>query len=300
MEFSFDLNPIFPERISLLDHHLRLSRKVTYGSYRSDLDEQLVTVINRMGEASAKAQLLSASITTASRMRTNKHKLYVLRDSRANHGRGVVIGFLKVGYKKLFVLDPHGRQNEMDTLCVLDFYVHEALQRHGHGRELFDHMLQYEGVEPRHLAIDRPSNKFLCFLRKHYGLDSAIPQVNNFVVFEGFFRQRPVRGERMASRVFSKKPEQDIKPYSLSVRNGLPEEEKELPWPFNQLTPLTRSNSLGHSPPPPRGRAGDQQEGGAGRRSQGVGGREPVPSPPASQTAQHRRTSSLTRSQIPF
>jgi len=37
------------------------------------------------------------------------------------------------------------------------------------------------------LAIDRPSEKFLAFLRKYYRLSKIIPQNNKFVVFEGFF-----------------------------------------------------------------------------------------------------------------
>jgi len=36
-------------------------------------------------------------------------------------------------------------------------------------------------------AVDRPSPKFLAFLAKHYNLKVLIPQVNNFVIFEGFF-----------------------------------------------------------------------------------------------------------------
>ncbi len=47
--------------------------------------------------------------------------------------------------------------------------------------------LQAENIKPNHLAIDRPSPKFIRFLEKHYGLKAFIPQVNNFVVFEGFF-----------------------------------------------------------------------------------------------------------------
>ncbi|XP_064407761.1 alpha-tubulin N-acetyltransferase 1 isoform X2 [Latimeria chalumnae] len=156
-----------------------------------------------------------------------------------------MIGFLKVGSKKLFVLDRNGAHHELEPLCVLDFYVHESLQRHGYGKELFDHMIQHERVDPVKLAFDRPSDKLLSFLRKHYGLKNNIPQVNNFVVFEGFFRDRTVlRGRKLPP----KRPEEDIKPYSLTERDGLKEEEAEPPWPFNQSYSLMRSNSLGSSP----------------------------------------------------
>ena len=50
--------------------------------------------------------------------------------------------------------------------------------------------VQAENIKPQKLAIDRPSHKFISFLQKHYGLKSTIPQVNNFVVFDGFFGNR--------------------------------------------------------------------------------------------------------------
>lgn len=56
---------------------------------------------------------------------------------------------------------------------------------------MFDIWFQDTGVKPAHLAIDKPSYKFSQFLKKHYNLRAEIPQVNNFVVFEGFFNDRP-------------------------------------------------------------------------------------------------------------
>lgn len=38
--------------------------------------------------------------------------------------------------------DLQGVHIEAEPLCVLDFYIAENLQRHGHGLELFDFMLQ--------------------------------------------------------------------------------------------------------------------------------------------------------------
>ncbi|XP_009881179.1 PREDICTED: alpha-tubulin N-acetyltransferase 1, partial [Charadrius vociferus] len=75
--------------------------------------------------------------------------------------------------------DRNGAHNEAEPLCVLDFYIHESVQRHGYGRQLFQHMLQSERVDPWRLAVDRPSEKLLAFLRKHYGLSDAIPQVGD-------------------------------------------------------------------------------------------------------------------------
>lgn len=46
---------------------------------------------------------------------------------------------------------------------------------------------QKENLQPVKIAIDRPSDKFLGFLNKHYGLADPVKQMNNYVVFDGFF-----------------------------------------------------------------------------------------------------------------
>ena len=57
-------------------------------------------------------------------------------------GKGVVVGILKVGHRKLFVYDNMNKQHEVDPLCVLDFYIHESRQRMGCGKKLYEFMLQ--------------------------------------------------------------------------------------------------------------------------------------------------------------
>ncbi|KAM8766709.1 alpha-tubulin N-acetyltransferase 1 isoform 5-T5 [Acanthopagrus schlegelii] len=184
MEFPFDINKLFSERVSILDQTLIAGRS---SAGRPDLQAHLTTVIDELGRASAKAQQLTAPITSASKLQSQRHQLYLLKDGESNGGRGVAVGFLKVGYKKLFLLNPQGVHIEAEPLCVLDFYIAENLQRHGYGLELFDFMLQHKNVEPVLMAYDRPSPKFLSFLARHYCLTQSVPQVNNFVVFEGFF-----------------------------------------------------------------------------------------------------------------
>ncbi|KAM5287323.1 alpha-tubulin N-acetyltransferase 1 isoform 3-T4 [Hipposideros larvatus] len=254
MEFPFDVDALLPERITVLDQHLRppARRPGTTTPARVDLQQQIMTIVDELGKASAKAQHLPAPITSASRMQSNRHVMYVLKDTSARPaGKGAIIGFLKVGYKKLFVLDDREAHNEVEPLCILDFYIHESLQRHGHGRELFQYMLQKERVEPHQLAIDRPSQKLLKFLNKHYNLETTVPQVNNFVIFEGFFaHQHPP-----ARKLPPKRAEGDIKPYSSSDREFL-KVAMEPPWPLNRaprratppVHPPPRSSSLGNSP----------------------------------------------------
>lgn len=48
-------------------------------------------------------------------------------------------------------------------------------------------MLEEEKVLPHTLGYDKPTEKFLSFLRKHFSLSYFVPQVNNFVVFTNYF-----------------------------------------------------------------------------------------------------------------
>ncbi|KAM4754927.1 LOW QUALITY PROTEIN: alpha-tubulin N-acetyltransferase 1 [Cyanocitta cristata] len=285
MEFPFDLAPVLGERFCVVDQHLRPAGRGGTAK-REELEQQLRTVIDELGKASAKAQGLSTPVTSAARMESNRHVLYILRDTRSP--KGAVLGFLKVGYKKLFLLERDGSHVEVEPLCVLDFYIHESQQRRGLGRELFREMLQRERVQPEKLAVDRPSEK-LRFLRKHFGLCDLIPQVNNFVIFEGFFSTRPSPVRRPFP---PPRPEEPIKPYSLTERDLVSgcgqvggqwawpwawplmsplsppvlREEPEPPWPFNlsrgspvrgSLRPflLRRETPTGTPPEPPPRRA---------------------------------------------
>ncbi|XP_068780013.1 alpha-tubulin N-acetyltransferase 1 isoform X5 [Struthio camelus] len=238
MEFPFDVAAVLGERVTVVDQHLRPAGR-RGPAHRGELQQQqLRIVIDELGKASAKAQGLPAPVTSAARMEANRHVLYILRDAEGRGAaKGAVVGFLKVGYKKLFLLDRGGTHNEAEPLCVLDFYVHESLQRHGYGKELFQHML-----------------RLLAFLRKHYGLADAIPQVNNFVIFEGFFSGRQAPSTRRPP----KRPEGDVKPYSLPER-AAPRADLEPPWPFAAAAPGGRFGGCPPAPPardPPPGTPG--------------------------------------------
>ena len=120
-------------------------------------------------------------ITTASRLFTSSDKLYLRSEG------GKVIGLIKIGSRKLFIRNESGQIKEITPICVLDFYVHESVQRGGQGKQIFEKMLQVEGVKPEKLAYDRPSPKLIGFLKKHYGLSNYVPQNNNYVVFSAYF-----------------------------------------------------------------------------------------------------------------
>ncbi|KAI9352730.1 touch receptor neuron protein Mec-17-domain-containing protein, partial [Obelidium mucronatum] len=196
----------------------------------------LSEMVEKLGEASAKAQGLRSAVTSIQKLQHNPtHRLYVLRsepeleedqcailydkvvlpleckESEENQRHEDIserniseieqeveevippkykpckaIGLLKVGVKNLFVSDEYGRQIQISPLCVLDFYVHESMQRTGNGKKLFDYMLSNENTTAGHLAYDKPSPKMVSFLRKHYSLTDHIPQANNYMIFRQF------------------------------------------------------------------------------------------------------------------
>ena len=138
-------------------------------------------ILNSMGEASSRAQQLNTTITSAHKFFISNHRIFIKAEQNK------VLGFIKVGSKKLFLRDRNYNYHEVNTLCVLDFYVHESTQRRGIGKQLFDYMLKFEKKIPTELAYDRPSPKLLSFLRKYFGLTDFIQQNNNYVVFDEFF-----------------------------------------------------------------------------------------------------------------
>ncbi|GES85857.1 alpha-tubulin N-acetyltransferase-like [Rhizophagus clarus] len=178
MEFSENVLDALSSVISVIT-----AEDLIYARIETSKQEILRIVIDAMGEASARAQDLKNIITTAAKLKESLHTLYIMRDQENKK----VVGILKVGIKKLFVVDRIGRQHEIEPLCVLDFYVHENCQRSGYGKQLFEYMLTNEKVEnPCKLAFDRPSHKFKSFLKKYYDLENFIPQPNNFVIFDEY------------------------------------------------------------------------------------------------------------------
>eukprot|EP00095_Tigriopus_kingsejongensis_P009419 maker-scaffold143_size313727-snap-gene-2.18 protein:Tk09419 transcript:maker-scaffold143_size313727-snap-gene-2.18-mRNA-1 annotation:"alpha-tubulin n-acetyltransferase isoform x2" len=189
MEFAFDLNPLFPTDIVRLGPDMlptNLVRAAVPFKNLSLVQQRMSFIIDCMGNASAQAQDLKQAITSGSKVRAHsgEHIVYLLVDKTS---QGCVIGLLKVGKKNLFLMDRQGSQNEVYSMCILDFYVHESRQRSGCGRQLFEHMLQDQGLDPQFMAIDRPSPKLLGFLAKYHNLSNPIPQVNNYVIYDGFF-----------------------------------------------------------------------------------------------------------------
>ncbi|KAG2492028.1 hypothetical protein HYH03_009757 [Edaphochlamys debaryana] len=157
---------------------------------RPDDQELLRQMLDTFGKKSAVAQGLGAPVTDIYRLRSTDQRLYLHMYRQTN--KTVILGGLKVGTKRLYVRTLTADLLEIEPVCVLDFYVHESMQRQGVGKHLFEHFLTTEGLDPGCLAYDRPSPKLLGFLKKHYGLYEYVPQSNNYVVFSRYFDLNPL------------------------------------------------------------------------------------------------------------
>ena len=89
-------------------------------------------------------------ITSSLKFFGTDHHIYLICE------KNKFIGFIKVGYKHLFIYDELGSPREINPLCVLDFYTFEKCQRQGNGIKIYNEMIQRENVEPRKLGYDRP------------------------------------------------------------------------------------------------------------------------------------------------
>ena len=136
------------------------------------------------------AQGLPTAITSGYKFFGTDQHIYLICN------KNKFIGFIKVGFKHLFIYDEIGVPIEINPLCVLDFYTYETCQRKGYGKIMFSEMLSREKIEPKKMGFDRPSPKFLNFLNKYYGLNDYVPQNNNYVVFKDYFIDVPTKKDK--------------------------------------------------------------------------------------------------------
>ena len=186
-------------------------------------------ILNSMGDASSRAQKLNTTITSAHKFFISNHRIFIKAEQNK------VLGFIKVGNKKLFLRDRNYNYHEVNTLCVLDFYVHESIQRKGLGKQLFDFMLDFEKKTPEELAYDRPSPKLLSFLNKYFGLVDFIQQNNNFVVFDNFFSVIPLSKNNVAY-------DNDTNRAIKTLTNNQPPIENNNNFIPNNNTPMNNNN----------------------------------------------------------
>ncbi|CAM9210053.1 unnamed protein product [Sphacelaria rigidula] len=154
------------------------------GALNPEESNEFQRVLNKMGQLSSQAQGLSSPLTTTEKLRETSDNVYIVCNDKAD----TIQGFLRLGEKHLFLYpDDGGSMFEEDVLCLLDFYVHETVQRKGLGIALFSSALKSEGVNPTEIAYDRPSPKLPLFLSKHLRLENGLDQPNRFMVFKEFF-----------------------------------------------------------------------------------------------------------------
>ncbi|XP_055341758.1 alpha-tubulin N-acetyltransferase 1-like [Paramacrobiotus metropolitanus] len=188
MDCGFNINHVLPDEMTIVDADADFWKNTSVGGGREFLRQEITTIIDRIGEASAQNQGLLSPITSSAKLRASSHRLYIMKDANAHQYRGGVIGYVKVARKQLVIFDSKGQRKQYEPVCVLDFFVDPGYQRQGYGTKIFKYMMQREHVaSAADLAIDRPGAKCLSFLARKYGLTDTVKQPSHFVVFKEFF-----------------------------------------------------------------------------------------------------------------
>ena len=152
------------------------------------LEPQLMDAVDRLGDASAKAQRLNVPVTNFGKLSkaTDVTVVYLIRKEKR------YVGLLKISRKLLYFHDGESVM-KFSPICVLDFYVHD--KREGLGTALFEAMLIDQNVDCSEIAFDRPSPSMISFLTKRMGIRNLCMQGNKFSISAEFFASQKTLSE---------------------------------------------------------------------------------------------------------
>ncbi|CAI2351216.1 unnamed protein product [Caenorhabditis sp. 36 PRJEB53466] len=178
MEVDADLRPILGPQLVRLDP-MRIKQLQ---------DPVVYEAIDNLAKLSAHCLQLRTPLTTCEKLINSDSTFYLSWKYDEEEKVSKLLGFAKVGRKKLFLYDSQMQTYEGEILCLLDFYVHFSAQRQGVGKHILDYMFAQEHAEPYQLALDNPSVTLLGFMSQKYGLTKPVWQNTNFVVFDELFQ----------------------------------------------------------------------------------------------------------------
>ena len=167
-----------------------------------NIPQNIQALINQIGIASSNAQGLNHVITSYSSFMTGENTIYLLLDDQDS----MIVGFIKIGSRRLFLWDKMGVQHELKTVCLLDFFTYPNCQRKGYGKKMIDRLLKDENKGMEEIPIDKPSPLCLSFMKKHFGLSNFIPQNNNYVVFDQFWESPTFLNKTVRNNQYCPKP----------------------------------------------------------------------------------------------
>lgn len=174
MDFSFNIESLLrcdQNGLLIINSSHKKFMKFDYFYY-------LEMVINSIGSLSSVQRRLKSPITNADLFFGKQNETLIIK-AKGN----TVYGFIRVGYKDLYINTLNDILEKVNLLCVFDFFVHFTCQRMGYGKELFDKVLEMFKVQPAMMAYDKPSQAMSNFLYKHYSLKNPIEQNNHMFIY---------------------------------------------------------------------------------------------------------------------
>lgn len=175
---NFDFNC---ERILRADYNGYIILHSTHKSLMSvEYDYYFRQVINAIGKAAGYHRRCKYPLTQAETFFNKDNEVLIIKTKGY-----YVYGYIRAGYRNVYVHTLQDELTQMNLLCVFDFYVHVNIQRRGIGKEIFNMLLYtYNNVKPCYIAYDCPTQAMIDFLYKHYGLICPIYQHNNMVIYK--------------------------------------------------------------------------------------------------------------------
>ncbi|GKT15960.1 Alpha-tubulin N-acetyltransferase like protein [Aduncisulcus paluster] len=245
--------------------------------YNKKLYDLFNTFITELGRASAEAQRLPHIITTADRMvhAFGEHQiLYIAIGSEKSSMNNKVFGFLKTGFKSLFVRSQSGSLLEKPKCpCVLDFFTHSNCRRKGVGFNLFKTYIHHSKVRPHAVGYDRPSSNLIGFLKKYcsaggipvmqensyaflrHGLVKHLPDIKYEGIDDMSSPIPPKSNEYSSMSTLPRSAERDIlisegQKWREEVQRDKPKEKidmhEELPTPYKKYDEVESPTYPGH------------------------------------------------------
>ena len=136
--------------------------------------------INAIGKAAGCQRRCKYPLTQAQTFFNKENEIIIIKTK--GH---CVYGYIRAGYRNVYVHTLQDTLAKMNLLCVFDFYVHCNVQRRGIGKEIFNTLLYiHHNIKPCYIAYDCPTKAMIDFLHKYYALSCPIYQHNNMVIYK--------------------------------------------------------------------------------------------------------------------
>jgi len=107
------------------------------GSYENNIREcyklHITGILDCIGEESSKQQGLNVVKTSFYKFFHSQDRMFIKAE------KNVIIGYLRVGKRRIFIRDEQNNYFQEDPITVIDFYIVKNYERQGFGKVSFNY-----------------------------------------------------------------------------------------------------------------------------------------------------------------